>query len=70
MFCPFRSTAEKEIECSKNCACFSNETQLGRCVFLDLSENISNLSMNIETNDNSDIEERLKEIRNILDKQL
>ena len=49
MFCPFMSTAEKKVECSKDCACFSKETQLGRCVFLDLSENISDLSMNIAT---------------------
>ena len=33
MFCPFRSTAEKEVECSKNCALF---TKNQKCAIANL----------------------------------
>ena len=57
MFCPFMSNSEKKVECSEDCACFSRETQLGRCVLLDISENLSDLSMsmiNIPFNEEED----------------
>ena len=50
-FCPFLSNAEKKIACTKDCALFSNETMFGRCVLLDLSQNIAQLSMDIATSD-------------------
>ena len=56
-FCPLLSTAEKKVSCTKECAFFSYETQLGRCIIHNLSENISQLSMDIATFDIYSLEE-------------
>lgn len=47
MFCPFRSTAEKEIACSENCALFTQNNQcaiknIGNVDFEDLQHTIHN----------------------------
>lgn len=50
-FCPLLSTAETKVYCSDKCAFFSKETQLGRCAILDISETLSQLSMDLSTHE-------------------
>ena len=39
--CPFRSTPEKDVECTKKCALFSESTEC--CSFYNLAKSNSNL---------------------------
>lgn len=51
MFCPLRSTAEKEIECSQDCAIYTEETQ--SCAILSLVRTLDETNEKLDSLDST-----------------
>ena len=43
MFCPFRSTAEKEVECSEKCALYMHEGSEAYCRINQIGDKLETL---------------------------
>ena len=43
MFCPFRSTAEKEVECSERCALYMHEESEAHCRINQIGDKVETL---------------------------
>ena len=43
MFCPFRSTAEKEVECSEKCALYMHEEGEAHCRINQIGDKLETL---------------------------
>lgn len=55
MFCPFRSTATEEVECSDDCALFKDfgeDSEKSQCAILSVSESLDSISTDVFKNTN------------------
>ena len=53
MFCPFRSTAEKEVECSERCALYSGTKEEAACQINNLVDRLQILESELSDTNSS-----------------
>ena len=47
-FCPFRSTSEKEVECSKNCALYNETAEEAVCQINYIASKLQTLDSSLD----------------------